>query len=94
LITKLYNMTEKNYTDLEKLQLLLSHWLQHNESHGAEYLKWAGVARQDGHEATAEFIEQAVELLKKADESLGKALESVGGPSQDHQHHHHHHHHD
>ena len=87
-------MTEKNYTDLEKLQLLLSHWLQHNESHGAEYLKWAGVARQDGHEATAEFIEQAVELLKKADESLGKALESVGGPSQDHQHHHHHHHHD
>jgi hypothetical protein len=94
LITKLYNMTEKNYTDLEKLQLLLSHWLQHNESHGAEYLKWAGVARQDGHEATAEFIEQAVELLKKADESLGKALESVGGPSQEHQHHHHHHHHD
>lgn len=82
-------MTEKNYSDLEKLQVLLTHWLQHNESHGAEYLKWAEVARQGGHATTAEFIEQAVELLKKADTSLGKALDSVGGPSQEQQHHHH-----
>jgi hypothetical protein len=74
-------MTEKNYSDLEKLQMLLSHWLQHNESHGSEYLKWAEVARQEGHTETAEFIEQAVDLLNKADKSLGKALESVGGPS-------------
>jgi hypothetical protein len=87
-------MTEKHYSDIEKLQMLLTHWLQHNESHGSEYLKWAEVARQGGNAPTAEYIEQAVELLKKADESLGKALESVGGPSQGHQHHHHHHHHD
>jgi hypothetical protein len=86
-------MTEKHYSDLEKLQMLLTHWLQHNESHGSEYLKWAEVAREDGHATTAEFIEQAVEHLIKADESLEKALESVGGPSQEHQHHHHHHHH-
>ena len=85
-------MTEKHYSDLEKLQMLLAHWLQHNESHGAEYLKWAEVARQGGHTTTAECIEEAVEHLKKADESLGKALESVGGPSQEHHHHHHHHH--
>ena len=84
-------MTEKHYSDLEKLQMLLTHWLQHNESHGSEYLKWAEVAREDGHATTAEFIEQAVGLLKKADESLGKALESIGGPSQGHQHHHYHH---
>jgi len=84
-------MTEKNYSDLEKLQVLLTHWLQHNESHGAEYLKWAEVARQGGHTATAENIEQALTLLKEADESLEKALESVGGPSLGHNHHHHHH---
>jgi len=82
-------MTEKHYSDLEKLQVLLTHWLQHNESHGSEYLKWAEVARE-GLATTAECIEQAVDLLKKADESLGKALESVGGPSQEHHHHHHH----
>jgi hypothetical protein len=83
-------MAEKHYSDLEKLQVLLTHWLQHNESHGSEYLKWAEVARQEGLATTAECIEQAVDLLKKADESLGKALESVGGPSQEHHHHHHH----
>jgi hypothetical protein len=84
-------MTEKNYSDIEKLQVLLTHWLEHNKSHGSEYLKWAEVSRQGGNTDTAEFIEQAVELLKKADEALEKALESVGGPSQGHQHHHHHH---
>ena len=70
-------MAEKKYTDLEKLQVLLTHWLKHNESHGSEYVKWAQVARQDGHTITADFIEQAVDLLKKADASLEKALESV-----------------
>ncbi len=88
MITEFLNMTEKNYSDLEKLQVLLTHWLQHNESHGVEYLKWADVARQAGHATTAESIEQAVDLLKKADESLKKALDSVGGPSQEHHHHH------
>jgi hypothetical protein len=75
-------VTEKNYSDTEKLQMLLSHWLQHNEHHGSEYLKWAEIARQGGHASTAELIEQAVEFLKKSDKSLEKALESVGGPSQ------------
>jgi hypothetical protein len=88
-------MTEKHYSDLEKLQTLLAHWLQHNENHGSEYLKWAEVARQIGHATTAEYIEQAVDLLKKSDESLAKALESVGGPNPGHGHDHHdHHHHD
>ena len=82
-------MTNKKYTELEKLQMLLTHWLQHNESHGAEYIKWAEVARQEGHLATAESIEQAVDLLAKADKALGKALDSVGGPRQEHHHHHH-----
>ena len=86
-------MTEKHYSDLEKLQVLLSHWLQHNESHGEEYIKWAEVARKAGHETTAEFIEEAVVLLKKTDRSLEKAFESVGGASQEHKHEHHHHHH-
>ena len=85
-------MTEKQYTELEKLQMLLTHWLQHNESHGKEYAKWIEVARQAGHSTTAEYIEQAVDLLAKADKSFEKALESVGGPSKCHGHHHHHHH--
>ena len=82
-------MTEKKYTDIEKLQMLITHWLQHNESHGREYAKWAAVARQAGHSSAAECIEQAVDLLAKADRSFAKALESVGGPSKRHEHHQH-----
>ena len=48
-------MNEKQYSDVEKLQMLISHWLQHNESHGKEYAKWAEVAREAGYSETAEF---------------------------------------
>jgi len=82
-------MTEKEYTDIEKLQMLLTHWLQHNASHGQEYGKWAAVARQAGHSYTAECIEEAVDLLAKADKAFERALQSVGGPSKGHHHHQH-----
>jgi len=83
-------MTEKKYSEVEKLQTLISHWLNHNEDHGSEYAKWAEVARQAGYVSTAEFIEEAVELLVKADKAFEKALESVGGPGKEHHYHHHH----
>ena len=81
-------MTEKKYSDVEKLQMLISHWLNHNVDHGSEYGKWAEVARQAGYVSTAEFIEEAVELLAKADKAFEKALESVGGSGKElhHQH--------
>jgi len=81
-------MTAKKYSDVEKLQMLISHWLNHNEDHGSEYGKWAEVARQAGYVSTAEFIEEAVELLAKADKAFEKALESVSGPGKEHHHHH------
>ena len=84
-------MTDKQYTDIEKLQMLLTHWLQHNESHGKEYAQWAEIARRAGHSTTADFIEQAIDLLAKADLAFEKALASVGGPGKGHPHPHHHH---
>ena len=85
-------MTEKKYSDVEKLQMLLSHWLQHNKDHGREYTKWAEVARKTGNATAAECIETAVDQLAKADKAFAKALESVGGPHQGHRPHQHHHH--
>ena len=82
-------MTEKHYSKIEKLRLLLTHWLQHNEDHGKEYAKWAAVAREAGESSAAECIEQAVELLAKADRAFENALTSVGGPGKGHQHHQH-----
>ena len=84
-------MTEKKYSDVEKLQMLISHWLQHNEDHGREYAKWAKVAREAGYSPAAECMEEAVELLAKADRAFEKALELVGGPGKEHHHNHHHH---
>jgi len=83
-------MNEKQYTDPEKLQMLLEHWLQHNKGHGTEYQKWAEVARQAGLSKTAELILQALASLEDADKALAKALASVGGPPKENQHHHHH----
>ena len=84
-------MTEKKYSDVEKLKMLISHWLQHNADHGREYAKWAEVARKTGHATAAESIEKAVDLLAKADKAFEKALKSVGGPGKEHHHHHQHH---
>jgi fructose-bisphosphate aldolase class 1 len=86
-------MTEKKYTDIEKLQTLLTHWLQHNQDHGKEYAKWSVVARQAGNPTAAACIEQAVELLAKADKAFAQALEAVGGPREEHSPHGHGHHH-
>ena len=85
-------MAEKQYTDIEKLQVLITHWLQHNQSHGREYAEWAAVARGAGNTAAAEYIEQAVVLLAEADKAFARALEAVGGPGQGHSPSGHHHH--
>ena len=85
-------MDEKQYTDTQKLQMLLDHWLQHNKCHVAEYQEWTEVARQAGLSETADLIQQAVASLKNADDALAKALTSAGGSPKKHQHHQHHQH--
>ena len=84
-------MDEKQYTDTQKLQMLLDHWLQHNKCQVAEYQEWTEVARQAGLSETADLIQQAVASLKNADNALAKALTSAGGSlkNQHHQHHQH-----
>jgi hypothetical protein len=84
-------MTEKKLSDIEKLQILLPHWLEHNKSHGAEFSQWAATVSAAGDSATAALIRQAAEHLQKADEFLSQALASIGGPLQGHADHHHHH---
>jgi len=81
-------------TTIEKLQVLLPHWLEHNEHHGAEFRKWAQEARQEGQEALARILDQAVESMAATDAILKKALAEIGGPKQEGHHHHHHHHYD
>jgi len=60
--------------ETEKLQMLIPHWLEHNEEHAEEYRRWAkkaGVASAD--------ILAAVDALKEVNQALATSLEKLGG---------------
>jgi hypothetical protein len=74
----------KQLTDIEKLQRLIPHWIEHNQSHAAEFLRWAALARASGEEQAAALIENAAALLQKTEAELGAALERAGGAATPH----------
>ena len=71
--------------DQEKLRVLLSHWIEHNEEHAGEFRRWA-----EGAGDAAPDIVAAAEAVTRANESLAAALEKLGG-ALEHQHHLHNH---
>lgn len=79
-------MTKK--TDLEKLRILLPHWLEHSHSHQEEFQKWAKIAEQEGEAAAASEIKKALEAMAAADTALKKSLKILGGQIEGHHHHH------
>ena len=64
-------------TDMEKLQILIDHWIEHNEEHAGEFRKWADRAKSSGNVAVHDDILSAVEKLRDANEHLRKALEKL-----------------
>lgn len=80
-------------TTMEKLQVLLPHWVEHNRSHGAEFAKWAAAARAEGAGALADRLDAAAKHIAAADEILVKAQVELGGPAGGHDHPHGHSHH-
>ena len=79
----------KDDNDIQKLRLLLPHWIQQNADHGAEFQTWArraGPARS--------YLEAAAQHCEEANFMLKQALAQLGGPLADevkHEHHHAHH---
>lgn len=76
--------------EVEKLRVLLPHWIEHNSGHEAECLKWVDIANKEGQESVAKHIAAAVEMMKEVNTLLEKALHEAGGPSAENHHHHHH----
>jgi len=65
---------------IEKLRVMLPHWIEHNQGHGKEFAKWAEeIADTDA--ALAEQLHQAVHSLEHAQEALEQALARIGGPA-------------
>lgn len=78
---------------MDKLRVLLPHWMEHNRGHAEECGKWAAFAREAGEVAVADHIDKAVAAMNEASELLEKAFAAAGGKKGEQGHHHHHHHH-
>ncbi|MCF6186071.1 MAG: hypothetical protein L3J49_01130 [Desulfobulbaceae bacterium] len=83
---------------IEKLRVMLPHWIEHNRSHGEEFAGWAEQLTQANAELAGQ-LNSAVHALEDARQALEKALEMTGGPlaeeaghAHEHGHGHHHHH--
>ena len=59
--------------DEKTLNILLVHWVNHNESHEEGFREWVSKARAIGKNETADNIEKAIEYLQKANEMLIEA---------------------
>lgn len=66
--------------DLDKLRVMLPHWIEHNSGHGGEFLQWAGTMEAAGKPDIAELLKSAAASLRDAEAALGDALAKAGGP--------------
>jgi hypothetical protein len=63
---------------LEKLRIMLPHWIEHNRSHQQEFASWVEqLAKTDG--ALAYQLSKAVSSLEHTQEALQQAMELTGG---------------
>ncbi len=77
--------------ELDKLRVLLPHWIEHNHSHIADFAKWRELAAAENSGAAVGLAE-AVAAMTRAGEALNEVLTQLGGPLPAPGHHHHHHH--
>jgi hypothetical protein len=77
-----------NKSDIEKLRILLSHWIEHNHSHETEMNKWQTVADQNDQTKAANHLKQAIATMQETNKCLALALDELGGKLEGHHHHH------
>jgi hypothetical protein len=59
--------------EIDKLRMLIPHWIEHFEGHAAEFRRWVTKLDQ------ADDILVAVDQIEAANEALEAALEKLGG---------------
>jgi hypothetical protein len=65
--------------EIDKLRVVLPHWIEHNGEHAGEFRDWAeraGVARN--------ALLDAARLLEEANTRLQEGLDQLGGPLEHH----------
>ncbi|MFH1857368.1 MAG: hypothetical protein ABH845_00470 [Candidatus Omnitrophota bacterium] len=63
--------------ETEKLDILLAHWIEHNESHVGTYKEWAEKLKGGGRAEIGGKIEEAVESISIANERFKEAKEML-----------------
>ena len=76
---------------IEKLRVLLNHWIDHNGGHVAEFEKWRAVMAEENRKSTAEALARAISQMDEVSATLQAALDEIGGAPVTTGHHHHHH---
>jgi hypothetical protein len=69
--------------EVEKLRILIPHWIEHNEEHANEFRQWAKAAGD-----ADVYILEAAETMLQVNQSLEVALHKLGGPLPNSFHHH------
>ncbi|MDK9709036.1 MAG: hypothetical protein OEL83_18495 [Desulforhopalus sp.] len=77
--------------NVEKLRVMLQHWIEHNKGHMDEFEKWRTTMSDEGRKSLAGHIQRTMELMASVNVELGQALQEAGGTKHDDDHHHHHH---
>lgn len=78
---------------LEKLQVLLPHWIEHNRGHAEECQKWTALVAEHS-EATEDVrvhLSAALLAMETVGDCLEKALTAAGGAKKESGGPHHHH---
>ena len=63
--------------EMQKIAIVIEHWIEHNQSHMGEYRRWAQTAVEMGLEMIKVEIEEAVGMLSQSNNHLEKALKSL-----------------
>jgi hypothetical protein len=60
--------------EIEKLRVLIPHWVEHNQEHADEFRRWANAAGEAATNllAAAEAMQQVNRILESALEKLGE----------------------
>ncbi len=75
--------------EMDKLRVLLPHWIEHNGEHADTFREWA-----DRAGAAREALLDAARLVDEANTRLQDGLAQIGGPLAHEHHAHNHHHHE
>ena len=78
--------------ELEKLRVILPHWIEHNKNHEKEFNKWLAIIGSGNEIEVAALLNKAVSSLQDIDTVLSLIADKIGALPGDHSHDHTHHH--